>query len=260
MLTELSWLPSPPEGYREAVRKLKREIQQSSDLEGAWERLKSLAGHALDEVQLAHLAGILRSLPNSTAVPTAIKLAVLGDGTLSLLGPAIAASALRRDLRVEVTTGDYGHAVNDALDPASSVRLAAPDVVLVACDRRVLGLDRAQSSAEAANAAVEMAFGTIRSIAANIRRSVKRAVLVQTIVPPPDPLFGSFDILFAGSPYAQVCTLNALLRDWAANEDIVLVDAARLAGSVGLERWDDPQQWHASKLPASADMIPLYAD
>src|SRR5205823_724811 len=50
-----------------------------------------------------------------------------------------------------------------------------------------------------------------------------------------------------------------LLR-WAAESGVLLVDAARLASNVGLMKWDDPPQWHSSKLPFSADMIPLFAD
>ena len=38
------------------------------------------------------------------------------------------------------------------------------------------------------------------------------------------------------------------------------MDVARLAGVIGLERWDDPQQWHAAKLPFAANIIPAYAD
>nr|MEA2799736.1 hypothetical protein [Phenylobacterium sp.] len=53
---------------------------------------------------------------------------------------------------------------------------------------------------------------------------------------------------------------NRRLADWAATGAIVLVDIARLAGSVGLETWDEPRHWHASKLSFSPDLIPVYAD
>jgi len=48
-----------------------------------------------------------------------LKLGILGDGTLSLLGPAIITSAIRRDLLFEVVEGAYGAAMNEAMDPSS---------------------------------------------------------------------------------------------------------------------------------------------
>src|SRR3954447_11581029 len=123
MLTSLAWLPPAPGGFREAVRTLKRDVQQSSDPATLWPRLKWLASHALDEVQLSQIARLVGSLPDAEGIPPRLKLGILGDGTLSLLGPAITASALRRDLRVEVIEGAYGSAVSDAMNPASPVRL-----------------------------------------------------------------------------------------------------------------------------------------
>jgi FkbH-like protein len=89
---------------------------------------------------------------------------------------------------------------------------------------------------------------------------VGAAILVQTIAPPIDALFGSFDRQEATSPYAMTEALNARLRDWAAEGAVVLVDIARLAASVGLERWDAPGHWYASKLPFAPEMAPVYGD
>lgn len=260
MLTSLAWLPPAPEGFREAVRAVKRDMHQTSDTAGIWQRLKWLASHALDEVQLSQLARLAGNLPDGDGVPPRLKLGILGDGTLSLVGPAITASALRRDLRVEVIEGAYGSAVSDAMNPASPIRLAEPDVALIACDRRALGLERIAASDSEAEEAVEAAFVTIRTIAEGLRPSVKSAILLQTIVPCFDPMLGSFDAIAPSTPYAQVAALNARLLSWSAEAGCVLVDTARLAACVGLERWDDPLQWHFSKLPFSTEFIPLYAD
>ena len=54
--------------------------------------------------------------------------------------------------------------------------------------------------------------------------------------------------------------LNRRIADWVSQTGLVLVDIARLAFSVGLEHWDDPRQWHASKLTFAPPMIPVYAD
>ena len=55
MLTALSWLPPAPHDFREAARALKGDIAAGSDMGGVWQRLRSLALHALDEVHLPSL-------------------------------------------------------------------------------------------------------------------------------------------------------------------------------------------------------------
>jgi FkbH-like protein len=260
MLTKLPWLPPAPEDYRQKRLALKAAVANGGDGATAWQTLKWLAGHALDEAQLVHVATLSDELGHMKNTPPAYSFALAGDGTLSLLNAPIAGSAVRHDLRLTAIETEYGKAVQDALDPESDLRRAKPDFLIVACDRRGLGLDRLRASAEEAHRWVDSAFATIRAIADGLRPSVKRAVLVQTIVPPADALFGSFDVASISSPYAQALALNAKLVAWAAESGVVLLDVARLASSIGLERWDDPQQWHASKLPFSFDAVPLYAD
>ena len=259
MLDTLSWLPSAPAGFSSEVRSLKKDIVASVCGE-PWLALKRLAGYALDEVQLSQVARLLSLLPDKSDAPAPLKLGLVGDGTLSLLGPAISASAVRRDLRVIVEEGDYGSAVREALDQTSPLHAAELDFLLVSCDRRLLGLDKPVLSGAAAKVAVEAAYETIRTIVEGFRRSVRRAVIVETVVPPMEPLFGSLDCQVAGTPYAMVGALNARLADWAASNNVVLADTARLAASVGFERWDEPEKWHASKQRFSADLIPVYGD
>ncbi|MCC3245014.1 HAD-IIIC family phosphatase [Methylocystis sp. WRRC1] len=260
MWTGLGWLPSSPADFRDCVRGIRRDAAEGVDPESLWLRAKALGNCALDEVQLAQLARVVDDLPEGGNVARQLKLGLIGDGTLSLLGPAITASATRRDLRIRVIQGDYGRAVDDAVNPDSPLRRMGLDAVLVACDRRGLGLDRAAFSPEESQQIAEMALGVVRSICAGLQQFVKGAILVQTIVPPMEPLFGSFDRRYSGAPLTQVDAFNSGLAQLAAENGFVIVDVARLAGSIGLERWDDPQQWHATKLPFSADVIPPYAE
>lgn len=260
MFVDLGWLPAAPDNFRQRKNAVKALAQSSETAAEAWNCLRQLAAHALDEAQLSQLAILVGGLPSSKDLPAAMKLAVVGDGTLSLLGPAVIGSALRWDLRIDVLSGDYGMAVNDAMNADSPIHAAKPDVVLVACDWRMLGLNRVQTTEAEANIAVERAFLTLRTIVEGLRPSVRRAIIVQTVVPPLDMLFGSFDRATICSPFAQVNALNAKLLEWSAGNGIVLLDIARLAATIGLEQWDSPQQWHASKLPFAFEMVPLYAD
>jgi FkbH-like protein len=85
-------------------------------------------------------------------------------------------------------------------------------------------------------------------------------VLVATVPPPVEPLFGSLDSAEPGSVQAMVAAFNAGLADWAAAKGVILIDMARTASWAGLDLWHHSGHWHASKLPFNPDLIPLCAD
>ena len=262
MLTNLEWLPAAPADFRDRVRALGAEIDAGAG-EGLGDRLLSLATHALDDGQLGRLAKLAARIGSGAALPsnfTSARLGLVGDGTLSLYSAPIIGSALRHGLVLDVVEGAYGASVQDSQDRSSALHTAGLDFLLVIGDARLLGLDLAATSAEAAAARVDAAFQRLTMIVEGLRSSVASAVLVQTVVPPLDTLFGSFDRVEAGSPFAMVESLNRRIADWAAEGRVIAVDIARLAGAVGLEHWDEPAHWHASKLGFSPAMIPLHAD
>lgn len=261
MLSDLSWLPPPASDFRERLRALRAEAIAPTD--GFVDRAISLATAVLDENRLGQLARLGRELIAGGAPPAGfgrVKLGLIGDGTLALSAPVIAGSGLRHGLLIEVVEGAYGSAVQEALDPSSTLHTAGLDMALIAADVRLLGLNRAAASLEAADQKVAAAFGQLKMIVEGLKPAVSAAVLVQTVVPPLEPLFGSFDRVEPTSAYAMTAELNRRLADWAGSGQIVLVDTARLAASVGLERWDAPSHWHASKLAFAPEMAPVYGD
>ena len=262
MLTNLEWLPALPADFRESARALGAEIDRGMG-EDFGERMLALATHALDDGQLGRLAKLAKQITATGTLPAGFigaRLGILGDGTLSLYSAPLAGSALRHGLVLDVVEGNYGAGVQEARDPSSALHTSNLDFALVVTDARLLGLDLAAPSKDDAAAKVDAAFQRLTLIVEGLRPSVASAILVQTVVPPLDTLFGSFDRVEAGSPFAMVESLNRRIADWAAEGRVIVVDVARLAGAVGLERWDEPAHWHASKLGFSPAMIPLYAD
>lgn len=261
MLSDLAWLPPAASDFRERVRALRAEAATPG--EQFFERSVALATAALDENQLGQLARVARDVAASGAPPASfarVKLGLIGDGTLALLAPVVAGSGLRHGLLVDVVEGDYGSAVQQAMDPSSPLHAAGLDMLLVASDVRALGLHRAADSIADADARVDAALAQLRLVVDGFRPNVSAAILVQTLAPPLEPLFGSFDRVEPTSSYAMVEALNSRLGKWAAEGQIVLVDIARLAHSIGLERWDAPRHWHASKLSFAPEMAPIYGD
>ncbi len=263
MLLEMGWLPSPGSDFRRRLRDLQAELDAAAPASDFEHRLIGLATAALDENQLGQLARFTtRLLETGHELPVLprVRLGLVGDGTLALLAPAIAGSAVRHGLLVEVVEGGYGSAVQEAVDPGSHLHAAKLDMVLIASDARLLGLDQAAERTSEAERKVDAAFAQIRLIAESLRPSVGSQILVQTVVPPVEPLFGSFDRVETGSVFAMVEALNRRITQWAAEGAVVLVDVARLAASIGLERWDEPGHWHASKLSFAPAAVPAYAD
>lgn len=262
MLRDLSWLPPPAPTFRDDLRRLRAEANGQIEPDFA-HRVIALATAALDESQLAKLANLAASICARKEAPAGldrIRLGVLGDGTLNLLGPSIAGSALRHNIALTIIEGDHSRALQEATDPESGLRTAGLDMALVVNDARLAGLDRAASSLAEADAKVANAFQKLKLTVDGLRPSVRSAIMVQTAVPPLEPLFGSFDRVEAVSPFAMVEAFNRRLAEWAASGAVVLVDTARLAASVGLEIWDEPRHWHASKLTFSPNLLPVYAD
>jgi len=263
MLTNLEWLLPVPADYRARLKNLRAEIAAATDPAVIEEELHALALARLDFNQLGHLAAAAASHVTAAAThgPLArLRVGLLGSGTLDLLATAVSGSALRHRVIATVVTGDYGSAIRDAIDPSSAFRREHFDTVIICLDHRSLGLDQPRANAAEARAAVAAAIGTINAITAGLADNVSGAIIVATLVPPVEPLFGSFDAVEAGSVMAMITAFNAELAGLAAAKTVILVDLARIAGWVGLHHWHDAGQWHQAKFAIGPDAVPLAAD
>ncbi len=269
MLSDLAWLPPLSGDLRQLAKTIGDDVTAGGAAgQSARERLIGLACHRLDDAQLARIAKVAGKLAASIdtaaradiAPFTRVKLGLIGDGTLALLAPALIGSAVRHGVLLDVVEGRYGSAVQEAADRTGPLHAAGLDMALVALDRRLAGLDEAAIAGEVPQARVDAALHRVRLIVEGLRRAVTGPILVQTMSPPIEPLFGNLDRCEAGSVFAMVGEFNARLAQWAREGGIVLVDVDRLAAGIGLERWDDPGHWHASKLSFSPHYIPAYAD
>ena len=84
--------------------------------------------------------------------------------------------------------------------------------------------------------------------------------ILQTLVPPPEPLFGSLDRVVIGSLRSLIDEINRSLSASIGQTDDLLFDVAALAETVGSAEWFSPAQWNLAKLPFSSALVPLYAD
>jgi FkbH-like protein len=252
----LFWLPPPASDLRQRLRAL-----TAGDGPVAGHDLAFLAQHALGLEDLGRLAKALR-LAGDRLDPgalTPVRFALLGDGTVDHILPAIAASALRHGVLLETYAPAYNRALPEVLDPGSGLAAFAPQIALVASDYRSLGLARPRMDPGEAAQAVASAAGRLREIVAGL---AARGVtpIVQTLVPPADPWTGHYDLISPGSPAAMVRAVNAALVAAAHDHSAVVLDADAIAGLIGRAQWFDPSYWFRAKLPFAMDATPLYAE
>ena len=208
--------------------------------------VSKLASHALDLNQLTTLAKAIERarLENDLSPLSPMRLGLLGNGTTSLFGPALTATAARHGLNLEVVEAPYDQGFQAALDPASDINRTRPAAVLLAFDHRILAMpDNPQDEAES-TVCVDEAFEQIRAIGQAVSTQSGATVIYQTLVHPPTHLLGSYDRRLPGSPHKLVDNFNDKLIESINGTGDILLDAGAIAEMVGLDTWHDITRWH----------------
>jgi FkbH-like protein len=253
----LEWLPRPGEDFTSRCKAV-------LDLaEGVGRELQSLATCALDQSQLARLAGTIekvraKGVDFKPLIP--FRLGLLSNATADFIVPALVATAARHGFFLEVVTGGYDQVLQDALTPDSLVNRSAPDAILLAIDYRGLPLRGAAGDAEKGQEAVDASVGYLRAVKDGIKRNSRAVCIFQTVSPPPETLFGNMDALHAGSLRRIIDGINAGIGESVQGSTDIVIDLAHLASTVGLGDWHSPREWNMAKIPFSDAFIPLYAD
>jgi len=253
LFAELAWLPEPPEDIGAQCRALAGLAEPGT-------MIRHLASHALDANGLTRLAKAIDraradNRPLTPLVP--FRLGLLGNGTLDLLVPAVVATAARYGIDLECTLADYGQTIQEALDVNSRINQTAPDAVLLALDYRALPL---RISPGATDAGIDVAISHLATMRAAFRQNCGAISIVQTLAPPPEGLFGSFDRVALGTSRSVLHDFNAALVETVRQGGDALLDVAAIAETVGLAQWHSPAQWNLAKLPFADEYVPLYAE
>ena len=256
LYTSLAWLPAPPRDFAAQVKSL-----DAATTPGAL--CRTLAGHALDDNQLGRLGRAIMRAQQQHCVLSPLqpfRLGILGNGTLDLLVPLLVASAARYGLALECVVAPYGQVAQQAFAPDSLINSGKPDAVLLAIDHRGLPLQFIAGDEQAESAAVDAALVYLTDLRQAIRRHSRAIALVQTIPPPPEGLFGSFDRIVPGTKRRVIDALNrAIAASMSGTEDLLL-DIAALAETIGLGLWHSPALWNMAKLACDNRCMPIYAE
>ena len=253
----LSWALPQPENFRARVKALIKD--ESPDVA----EVHRLAAYDLDLTGLDALRKLVlarREWLSGKAGLTPFRLGIVSSHTVDYLAQALPGTALRHGLVLDVVMADYGQAAQQLLDAGSDFGRARLDAILIAFDYRALGLSEARFSAKDAEFTVDGAVSYAAGLAEAVRNTIGTCCILQTLVPPAETLFGNFDARFPGSVRTMIERFNHRLLFEVAGETDLVVDAASLATSTGLNVWNAARDWHKAKLPAAMDAMPLYAE
>jgi FkbH-like protein len=257
-LQALPWLQRAPADFGARLAAVKAQTENRGSA------LARLANHSLSASQLSRLANLVvesarREIDLTPLVP--FKLGLLSNATVDLLGPALIGAALRHGIALQVTIAPYDQAIQQALDPDSELNRAKLDAVLALLDHRAYPFAQAAlGDGAATETAVAAAVGLLAQIRAGVRAGSGAPLIVQTLADLPESLFGSFDPLVDGTHARLFHAFNARLLEMVREGQDYLLDVARIAATVGLENWHDPQHWNMYKLPFAQSLVPLLAD
>jgi len=256
-LADLPWLTAPPADFVERLRALSADA--GSRTFGA--DAAALAMHALDARQARRLGRAISQAAKGGVelAPLApFRLVVLSNKTFDFIGDHLPAAAARHGVTLDLVLPPFDQAMQEALDPASRTRRAAADAILLAFDHDWYGLGVPVLDAPAA--ALLDAMARLGDLLSALQENTAATLYLSTVAAPPMSLFGSLDARTPGSPRALIEALNAEIVRMADERGAPILDTRGLAEQVGTERWFDPVQHFAYKLPFASAYGAIYAD
>lgn len=248
-IEDMYWLADVPADFRAICKALE------SDTANIGSRLRELAGTRLNANQLTSLSACIKRMQLSGVrlePLSGFRLGVIGNATTNLFTAALPAAAARHGINLAIHEAEYDQVMQEALDPASGINAYKPDAVFLALDYHGLPFGIGHGAA----AALEY----LETVREGLARNSSVPVIFQTIVCPPAPLFGSFDVMAEGALRRKIMDFNEGVIMAARKRGDYVFDAQALAETVGTQNWQDPAQWNLYKLPFAQSLVPVYTD
>lgn len=187
-----------------------------------------------------------------------VRLGIASTFTAEFLRPYLLVEGARRGLLVRPYFGPFGQLEQELLDPASALLASTPDAVVIAVrieDLAPAMSDQAMRMDRAAIATVvQDVLSRLESLVTGFRRHSGAPLFVFNFVEARRLSLGLASTLHDPSPSDVIGQLNAALAALARHvPGVFVVDAARVALEVGLDRWVDARLEFMARMPYSAD-------
>jgi FkbH-like protein len=254
--TGLPWLPSVPTDWLSRCKRLDpRDGTVGNDLQ----LLASYNLNAAQSLTFARALSRCRKAGGAVAPLSEFRLGVLASNTFDLVVDCLPAACARHGVAADVVTAPYDQVAQQALDPQSSINAAHLDAVLIAVDHRWLALDSSTLDQQT-DRRIDAAINRLRAVVDGLRANGGAVAILQTVPPPPQSLFGSYDRLVQGTVRELIGRCNEAVAALARQTGSYLLDTAMLAERIGLDHWFNPIQWTSYKFPFDASCCPAYAE
>jgi FkbH-like protein len=224
------------------------------------DRLRQLASRRLDGNGLHRLA---RSIAASISVDAArplvgMRLGMISNATTDLLAPVLVSTAARYGVALSIVAAPFGVTMQAAMASDSQIRGADPDVVLMGLDYRAFFNDHELN--DDPDAAIEAAIADVKAAVRGFRADARTTIIVQTLAPPPERLFGNLDRRQPGTLSWLIAKFNERLCSEVVGVGVALLDVESMASAFGLEAWYNRIDWFSARLPFSQKAAPVYAE
>jgi FkbH-like protein len=254
-LRRMPWLPPAPDDFRQRCERIDR---MNADRVAA---LRELAACELNDNQLLRLVRSLKKARvdegDSSLQP--FTLGVVSNATTDFLAPVLQGVAVRHGFALQTAIAPFGVTLQAAVSDSFDVLSANPDAILLALDFRSYFADYSLRDTDA-ESALDAAIGQLRNLVKAFQAASRATVLVQTIVAPPERLFGSFDRRQPGTSAWLAARFNQRLLAEILESGVSLVDVEAVAAQVGLANWYDRSQYMTARLPFAAEFASFYAE
>ncbi len=208
----------------------------------------------------ADYARLARQWESTVIGATTRKVGVLASYTADFFKPYLIVECGRRGLPIVPSLAPYGQIEQQALDPNSALYAAQPEAVIILAriedlapelQFRFLGLD-----ADLREAAAQQLIRRLRAVVENIRSRSKARILLGNFAGPAWCAAGPADASLEASQASFLQQLNdALAALCRTVPDAWVLDVARVAAEVGLNRWRDERTEYLAKAPLSVDAM-----
>jgi FkbH-like protein len=254
-IARMPWLPPPPADFRQRCDAI------DGMPAGRAQALQELAGHELGERQLSRLVRSLQEVLRQEA-DSPLQRFVLGlvsNATTDFVATAIQGTGVRHGFALQIAAAPFGVTLQAATSGEYGLLSENPDAILLALDYRAYFPDFALFDQDA-DGVVDQALARLCGLTAAFQAKSSATLLVQTIVAPPERIFGSFDRRQPGTPAWLTARFNERLQTEIVRPGISLVDVEALATQVGVAAWYDRAQYMTARLPYAAEYVPLYSE
>ncbi|MGI4881260.1 MAG: HAD-IIIC family phosphatase [Janthinobacterium lividum] len=252
-MRDLPWLPPAPDDF--AARRLDC-MALREDVGLAVQSLAGFRQTSLQALTFRRMLSRLQAGGSDLAPLSPLKLAIVSNATMSFVADYIPAAAARHGVAVTLVEAEFDVAMQEALDPASTVNTSGADAVLLAVDHRWLGLNLSPiDDGDQVGLAIDRLLGIARRFQGN-----GLAPILPLMATPAASLFGSYDRRTGVALASKIERVNQSVLDFVRDEGGYVFDVAAIARAVGVAEWFDPVVWNGQKQPFAPAFNALYAD